>query len=114
MDAIWLLKGDQTAPGWQPLERDSKEDKVKLLIFDRAAWALVEAPEAPTQYEGLLPTEPQDGMYVSEQGFPIYIVNKQEVSRPEQLIEALGPEAKQMLAKIGDTTTVIQRMGKAY
>ncbi|MCP4676506.1 MAG: hypothetical protein GY854_13530 [Deltaproteobacteria bacterium] len=114
MDPLWLCKGDHEAPGWGSLQKDSKDDKVFLVIFDRAGWALIRAPEPPTQYEGLIPTEPPDGMYVSEQGYPIYVVDRQEVADPRELIKALGKEAEEMLDKLGDTTAVIQRLGKAY
>ncbi len=114
MDPLWLLRGNHEAPGWGPLEKDSREDKVFLIIFDRAGWALVRAAEPPTQYEGLVPTEPANGMYVSEQGYPVYVVDRQEVNSARELITALGKEAEELLEKLGDETAVIQRLGKAY
>ena len=114
MDPLWLLKGGLAAPGWKELEADSKEDKIDLIIFDRAAWALVSAKEAPTKYEGLVPTEPATGLYVSEQGQPIYVVDGQEVRGPNEVIAALGDEAKKKLEEIGDAVTVLQKLGKAY
>jgi len=111
---LWLLKGNLRSPGWTDLEADSKAEKVDLLIFDRREWALVFAEEAPTKYEGLEPTTPDTGMYVSEQGQPIYVVDGKEVPGPEVVIEALGAPAKEMLEKIGDEDTVIARLGKAY
>ncbi|MCP4601134.1 MAG: hypothetical protein GY847_11520 [Proteobacteria bacterium] len=114
MDLLWLLKGKREAPGWISLQKDSKEDKVNLVVFDRAGWALIRAPVAPDQFEGLIPTEPVDGMYVSEQGFPIYVVNRQEVLGPVEVIQALGKEALELLEKIEDPVTVLQRLGKAF
>jgi hypothetical protein len=114
MDPLWLLKGERTAPGWKKLEQDSKDDKVALVIFDRAAWALIRAADPPTAYEGLAPTEPKDGLYVSEQGIPIYVVDRKEVRTAEQLIDALGDEAKQLLDELGDPIKVLERLGKAY
>jgi hypothetical protein len=114
MDPLWLLKGKRSAPGWKLLEEESKADKVDLVIFDREGWALLRASEPPTKYEGMEPTEPADGLYVSEQGYPIYVVDKKEVAGPDPLIKALGKEAEEMLEKLGDPVVVIQRLGKAY
>jgi hypothetical protein len=114
MDPLWLLKGARTAPGWRKLEQDSKDDAIVLVIFDRAAWALVQAAEPPDGYEGLVPEEPADGLYVSEQGIPIYVVGRREVRRPEDVIAALGEEAEQVLAEVGDADTALQRLGRAY
>jgi hypothetical protein len=111
---LWLLKGQRNAPGWGDLERDSKADQVNLVIFDRAAWALISAAEPPTQYEGLTPTEPADGLYVSEQGQPIYVVNRKEVSGPGALLRALGDEAIALAERIGDPITAIQKLGRAF
>jgi len=68
MDAIWLLKGPYEAPGWKPLEAEARADKIDVLLFDRAAWALMRAPEAPTKYEGLVASVPSDGLYLDDQG----------------------------------------------
>ena len=73
MDPLWLLKGDYDAPGWRDLERDSKAEAVDLLMFDRLAWALVRAAEAPSQYQGLNPTPPPDGLYLDPYGRPVYL-----------------------------------------
>ena len=114
MDPLWLLKGDRFAPGWKLLEEESKADKVALVIFDRSGWALIRAAEPPTKYEGMEPTEPADGLYVSEQGYPIYVVDRKEVARAEDVIQALGQEAEDMLEELGDAVGVLQRLGKAY
>jgi hypothetical protein len=114
MKTLWLLEGTHSAKGWKALEQDSKEDKVDLIVFDRAAWALVEAEQPPSGYEGLVPTAPEDGMYVSEQGIPIYVVDGREVAGPSELIDALGEAARKLLEEIGDTTTVLERLGKAF
>lgn len=114
MDPLWLLKGDYDAPGWKDLERDSKADAVDLLMFDRLAWALVRAAEAPGQYEGLTPSRPPDGLYVDPYGRPIYLVDGREVAGPEEVIDALGAEAQALLEKIDDPDTVLERLGRAY
>ena len=114
MDPLWLLKGDYDAPGWKPLEKDAKNDEVDWRIFDRDAWVLIRAAEAPTQYEGLEPTEPPDGIYVDQNGNSVCVVDRQEVASPEKVIEALGDEAKAMLAKVGDPVVALERLGRAY
>ncbi len=96
------------------MERDSKAGDVDLVIFDRAAWALLLADEAPVAYEGLEPEVPADGLYVSEQGQPVYVVNRQEVTEPEPLLEALGDEAIELAKKLGDPITALQQLGRAY
>ncbi len=114
MDPLWLLEGDSTAPGWRELEQDSRADEVDLIAFDRAAWALVYASEAPTKYEGLEPTRPRTGLYVSEQGVPIYVVDGVEVRDPMDVIKALGEDAEKRLEEVGDPVVVLQALGRAF
>jgi hypothetical protein len=114
MKKLWLLKGGHEAPGWQTLEADSKAEKVDLVIFDRGSWALILDEEAPTKYEGMAPVAPEDGLYVSEQGYPIYVVDRQEVRGPREVVKALGAEAEEMLKKLDDPDAVLQRLGKAF
>lgn len=114
MDRLWLLKGDYDAPGWKDLERDSKADAVDLLMFDRLAWALVRAPEPPTGYEGLQPTDPPDGLYIDPYGRPTYLVSGREVAGPEEVIAALGQPARELLGRIDDPDTVLERLGRVY
>lgn len=114
MDPLWLLEGDYTAPGWRDLEQESRADEIDLIAFDRAGWALVYAPEAPTKYEGLEPTHPQTGLYVSEQGVPIYVVDGVEVRDPMDVIKALGEDAEKRLAEVGDPVIVLQALGRAF
>ncbi len=114
MDAIWLLKGPYEAPGWKPLEADSRANKIDLLLFDRAEWALMRAPEAPTGYEGLVPTVPPDGLYLDDQGRGIYVVGAKLVQGPAEVIATLGPQAQALLQKIGDADTVLHRLGRVY
>lgn len=114
MDPLWLLKGDYDAPGWKDLERDSKADAVDLLMFDRLAWALVRAAEAPRRYEGLEPTEPPDGLYLDANGRPIYLVGGREVEGPDEVIDALGEPARALLEAIDDPDAVLERLGRVY
>jgi hypothetical protein len=114
MDALWLLEGPYEAPGWKPLEADSRASKVDLLLFDRAAWALVRAPAAPTQYEGLVPATPADGLYLDDQGRGIYVVGGREVRSAREVVAALGKPAEEMLQKVGDADVVLERLGRVY
>jgi hypothetical protein len=114
-ERLWLVRGGREAPGWQRLEADAKARQVKLVIFDRdASWALVRAVAPPTQYEGMAPEVPRNGLYVSEHGYPIYVVAGQEVFDPKVVVRAAGPAAEAMLEELGDPITVIERMGLAY
>ncbi len=111
---IWKLEGPYEAPGWKPLEADSRANKVDLLLFDRAEWALISAPEPPTQYEGLVPKVPADGLYLDDQGRGFYIVGAQLVKGAAEVLATLGPQAQEMLQKIGDADTVLHRLGRVY
>ena len=112
---LWLLRGDRQQEGWRSLEADSRADKVGLVIFDRGAgWALLREVAPPTQYNGMIPEKPKDGLYVSEQGYPIYVVNCREVRGAKEVIDAVGGEAKRLLDEMGDADAVLQRVGLAY
>lgn len=114
MDALWMLQGPYQAPGWTLLEADSRGNKIDLLLFDRAAWALVRAPAAPTQYEGLVPTTPADGLYLDDQGRGIYVVAGAQVPSAKHVLATLGPEAQELLRKLGDPDTVLERLGRVH
>jgi hypothetical protein len=112
MDAIWLLEGPYEAPGWKLLEADSRASKIDLLLFDRAAWALMAAPEAPTRYEGLVPSVPADGLYLDDQGRGLYVVGGKLVKGPRDVLAALGPAGDEMLRKVGDPDVALERLGR--
>lgn len=112
MDALWLLQGPYEAPGWKPLEADSRAGKVDLLLFDRAGWALMRAPSAPDRYEGLLPGKPPDGLYLDDHGRGVYVVGGEQVKTAREVVDALGPQARELLAKLGDADTVLERLGR--
>ena len=114
MSAIWLLKGKHEAPGWAPLERDAREKKADVLLFDRDAWALVRADEPPSQYEGLVPTSPASGLYIDNQGRHLYIADGQQVKTSGEVLATLGEPAQELLKKIGDPDTVLERLGRAF
>ncbi|MBW2528716.1 MAG: hypothetical protein JRI23_31365 [Deltaproteobacteria bacterium] len=113
MDPLWLLEGNFDTPGWKDLERDAKADKVDWVLFDRDAFAIIAAQEPP-EYDGFSVREPGDGLYVDQQGNSVCIVDRELVRRPEQVIEALGPKAKELLDELGDPVAVLQRLGKAF
>lgn len=112
MEPLWLLEGPYAAPGWKALESDTKAKKVDLLLFDRAAWALLRAAEAPTQYEGLVPKTPPDGLYLDDQGRGIYVVAGRQVQSAQEVLATLGKPAEELLRKIGDPDTVLERLGR--
>ena len=114
MTQLWLLKGTPEAPGWKNLEKDARSEEIDVVLFDRDAWALLYADEAPTKYEGLAPSEPADGLYIDNNGRPCYVVARKEVRGPMELIAALGPEAEALLKTIGDPDIVIERLGRSY
>jgi hypothetical protein len=114
MDPLWLLQGSPAAPGWGPLEADSRASKFDLLLFDRSSWALVRAPAAPTAYEGLAPKTPPDGLYLNDQGRTVYVVGGKEVAGAREVLATLGPQAQELLAKIGDPDVVLERLGRVY
>jgi hypothetical protein len=114
MDPIWLLKGPYEAPGWGPLEADSRGDKIDLLLFDRGGWALVRAAEPPSKYEGLPAAKPADGLYLDDQGRGIYVVGGVEVPSAREVLATRGEQAQELLAKFGDPDTVLERLGLVY
>jgi hypothetical protein len=114
MTQLWLLKGTPEAPGWKNLEKDARSEAIDVVLFDRDAWALLYADEAPTQYEGLAPSEPADGLYIDNNGRPCYVVDGKEVRGALEVIAALGAEAEALLKKLGDPDVVLERLGRSY
>lgn len=114
MEPLWLLEGPREAPGWGPLEGDARAKTIDLLLFDRAAWALVRAPQPPSHYQGLAPATPRDGLYVDDQGRSVYVAGGREVPGPLEVLATLGAQAQELLQKIGDPDTVLERLGRVY
>jgi hypothetical protein len=114
MEPLWLLKGKHEAPGWSPLERDARENKVDVLLFDRDAWALVRGATAPAQYEGLVPGAPPSGLYIDNQGRHVYVADGQQVKSSGEVIAALGEPAQDLMRKLGDADVVLERLGRAF
>ncbi len=111
---LWMLEGSADAPGWKTLLADAKDDKIDWRLLDRDAFVIVRSDEPPEVYEGMTLCEPADGLYIDQQGNSLYVVNREQVAGPDELIEALGDEARQMYAEVGDPLLVIQRLGKAF
>ena len=111
---LWLLKGNYEAPGWKKLEQDAKAETIDVVMFDRLAWALIRAEEAPDGYEGMEATAPPDGLYLNPYGSPAYVVACQLVDGPMDVIEAIGHEAKEALEKVGDPDTTLERLGRVF
>jgi hypothetical protein len=114
MERLWLLKGTPDAKGWQALQNDSVLKKTYVISFDRDKWALVKATDPPEGYDGLPPGDPPDGLYLDNDGRPIYVVDLQEVHSARAVIKALGDEAQQLFDKLGDADLVLDRLGRAY
>jgi len=114
MHPLWLLRGGHEVAGWLPLEKDARAETVDVAIFDRDAWALVRAAEPPSQYEGFEIVEPPDGLYVDQNGNPLYVVNCQIVPGPDEVIAALGPKAAEILKETGDPIRTLERLGRAF
>jgi len=114
MDRLWLLRGAYEAPGWKRLEADSRAKQADLLLFDRAAWALLRAPAAPEQYEGLAAAAPGDGLYLDDQGRGVYVASGEQVRDAREVLATLGPTAVELLGKIGDPDVVLERLGRVY
>ncbi|HEY3359251.1 MAG TPA: hypothetical protein VGQ83_38740 [Polyangia bacterium] len=114
MDMIWLLRGAHDAPGWGALEADSKAKRADVILFDRDAWALVRAAEAPRGYAGLEPEAPAAGLYISSSGLPCYVANGAEVRDAHAVLATLGDEGRAALAATGDPDEALMKLGRAY
>lgn len=114
MSSYWLLKGDLDAPGWNALRKDYDDKKVEIIHLDPRVWAMVEADDPPASYDGLTAVEPADGLYLDPQGNALYMVDGAVVKTAEQVVAALGDDAKTMLEKLGDAHLVLQRIGRAF
>jgi hypothetical protein len=114
MPKLWLIKGDLDASGWNVLRKDYEDEKVEIVHLDPKVWAMIDATDPPTGYEGLMVVEPADGLYLDPNGSPMYLVDGSVVKTAEEVIAALGDEALELLEEIGDAHTVLQRMGRAF
>ena len=64
--------------------------------------------------EGLSASAPDDGMYIDPNGSPLFLADGVILRSAEAVIDALGPEAQELLQKTGDAETALERLGKVY
>ena len=114
MSTYWFVKGDLDAPGWKVLRQDYDDEKLEIVHLDPGVWAMVESDDPPSGYDGLTAEAPVDGLYLDPQGNPLYMVGGQVVKTAEEVVAALGDDARAMLDKIGDAHTVLPRFGQAF
>ena len=114
MAKLWILRGAHEAPGWNQLRKKYEDEKVDIIHLDAKVWAIIDAKEEPTGYEGLSASAPADGMYIDPNGSPLYLAGGEILTSAEAMIEALGKEAQDALQKTGDPQTVLERLGKVY
>lgn len=114
MPTFWLLKGGLDADGWNVLRKDYDDEKIEIVHLDPKVWAMIEADDPPQGYEGLTAVEPANGLYLDPNGSPMYMVDGKVVQTAEEVVAALGDDAKAMLEKIGDAHTVLEQIGRAF
>jgi len=114
MAKLWILRGAHEAPGWNQLRKAYEDEKVEIIHLDAKVWAIIDAEETPTGYEGLNAQEPADGMYIDPNGSPLYLADGEVLTTAEAVIEALGEEAREMFAKTGNAETALERLQKVY
>ena len=114
MTKLWILRGPHEAPGWDQLRKAYEDEKIESVHLDAKVWAIVDAEDEPSGYEGLSAQEPADGMYIDPNGPPLFLVGGEVLTTAEAVVEALGPEAREMLEKTGDATTALERLRKVY
>jgi hypothetical protein len=114
MAKLWILRGAHEAPGWNQLRKAYEDEKIDIIHLDAKVWAIINAEEEPSGFEGLNAQDPADGMYIDPNGSPLYLADGEIVTSAESLIEALGPEAQEALEKTGDAETALERLRKVY
>jgi len=114
MSKLWILRGAHEAPGWNELRKDYEDEKVDIIHLDAKVWAIIEAAEAPAGYDGLNADEPADGMYIDPNGSPLFLFRGEVVATAETLVSALGRRAQELMEKVGQAETVLERLGMVY
>ncbi len=114
MAKLWILRGAHEAPGWNQLRKAYEDEKVDIIHLDAMVWAIIDADEAPTEFEDLRAEEPADGMYIDPNGSPLFLVGGAVVTSAEAVVETLGQDARDLLADVGEGTVVLERLGKVY
>jgi hypothetical protein len=114
MAKLWIVRGAHEAPGWDQLRKAYEEKKVDIIHLDAKVWAIIDAEDEPTGFDGLTASEPADGMYIDPNGSPLYLVDGEIVTTAEAVIGALGAEAREMLEKTGSAETALERLRMVY
>jgi hypothetical protein len=114
MSKLWIMLGEHEAAGWDALRKDYQDKKIEIIHLDARVWAIVEAEEPPSGYEGLSGSEPADGMYIDPNGSPLYLAGGKVVPSGMAVIEALGAEAQATLESTGDVEATLQRLGRIF
>jgi len=114
MAKLWIMRGAHEAPGWNDLRKTYEDEKVDIIHLDAKVWAIIDATDQPTGYEGLHAEEPADGMYIDPNGTPLFLFAGEIVPTAEALVAALGREAGELMEKIGEPEAVLERLGKVY
>ena len=114
MAKLWILRGAHEAPGWNQLRKAYEDEKVEIIHLDAKVWAIIDAEEEPSGYEGLNAGDPADGMYIDPNGSPLFLVDGEILNSADAVIEALGAEAQEMFEKTGDAETALERLRKVF
>ena len=114
MAKLWILRGAHEAPGWNQLRKAYEDEKVDIIHLDAKVWAIIDAEDEPSGYDGLNAQDPADGMYIDPNGSPLFLVGGEVLTSADAMIEALGPEAQEMREKTGDAETALERLRKVF
>lgn len=114
MAKLWVVAGDHEAAGWKVLREDYEAENLDIIHLDPHVWAIVERDDAPDGYEGLRAEPVQDGVYIDPNGSPLYVAGGRIVTGPQQVLEALGPEALTAAERLGDPDRALEALGRAY
>jgi hypothetical protein len=114
MGNLWIMLGELECPGWNELRKDYQDEKIEIIHLDPKVWAIVEADDPPTAYQGLRAETPADGMYIDPNGTPLYLLGGRILGSAEELVEGLGDEATDLLSRTGSAEAALERLGRVY
>ena len=114
MAKIWILRGAHEAPGWDQLRKAYEDKKVDIIHLDAKVWAIIDAEDEPTGYDGLTASEPANGMYIDPNGTPLFLVGGRVATSAREVVEGLGAQALEMLETTGDAETALERLGRVF
>ena len=90
MAKLWILRGAHEASGWNQLRKAYEDEKVEIIHLDAKVWAIIDAEEEPTGYQGLSASRPADGMYIDPNGTPLFLVGGRVATSAKEVVEGLG------------------------